>query len=154
MHEAIQQLRQKGWQVRESQTKTFQFPPDLEERYGDPPTSVVELMSGIAECLSPDKKAWILCQADYAGESECAFRWNEWERISSRATDGDPEFEAEVSAFWDDHIPIYMSVRDGYSFAALGLRGPNKGRIVEGCDPDFEEVSFVADGLVEFVRAL
>ena len=154
MHEVLRHLKEKGWTVRVSREKSFRFPGALEKRYGHVPSEIVALLTGIEECVSPDEKAWFLCQSDYSGKSQSAFKWNEWELLSLDAADGDAELEAAISAFWDRHLPFYLSVRDGYCFAALCLNGPNKGKIVEGYEPEFEEVSIVANGLIDFVGTL
>ena len=154
MHDAIQRLRENGWTIHASRAKTFKLPAALRARYGDAPTELAALLTGVKECVSPDGKAWLLCHADYSGKSKSAFRWNQWELLSLDCADGDAELEADITSFWDSHLPIYMSVRDGYAFAAVCLKGRNKGRVVEGREPEFEEVSVVANGLLDFVGSL
>ena len=154
MHEALQHLKEKGWTIRPSRAKSLRFPAALKKRYGNVPSEIAALLTGIAECVSPDERAWFLCQADYSGKNQSAFRWNQWELLSLDSADGDAELEAEISAFWDRHLPFYLSVRDGYCFAAMCLNGSNKGKVVEGREPDFEDVSIIAKSVIDFVYAL
>ncbi|MBP2110406.1 hypothetical protein J2Z70_000545 [Paenibacillus silagei] len=70
--------------------------------------------------------------------------------LSVEAAAGDPAWQSEITAWWDHHMPIVMSVGDGYSFYAIDLT-TDSGAIVRGAEPEFEEVEKVADSFGEFL---
>lgn len=142
-------LRGRGWQI---------------ERYGDPAPGIPEnirqkypaarrwfaWISGVRSAVSSDETAWLLCAGDYAGQAETAFRWNEWERLSLENAAGNSDWEAEIRHFWDVHLPIVMSVRDGnYAYYAVSTE---TGAVVYGCEPEFEECRTAAGSLEEFLQ--
>lgn len=151
VHSSIASLKVSGWDVETSRAKSFRFPRAMADRYGAPPPTLAKLLTGIRHCHAPDERSWFLCHDDYSGKSGTAFAWNEFETMSLDAAEGDAELITDVQQFWASNIPVYMSVRDGYSFAAICIRGRNYGRIVEGREPEFEEVRVVANDLKSFV---
>lgn len=72
------------------------------------------------------------------------FRWNEFELMSLEWTDGD----IAVKEFWNKHIPVVQSVKDGYSYYAINTES---GKIVYGCEPEFEEAEDVAESFEDFI---
>ena len=44
-----------------------------------------------------------------------------------------------IRQFWDNHIPILMSVKDGYRYLSIDLSPENYGKIYYGVEPEFEE---------------
>lgn len=50
-------------------------------------------------------------------------------------------------------LPIVMSVNDGYSFYAIDLSN-DKGAIVRGYEPEFEEVEKVANTIEDFFELI
>jgi len=51
-------------------------------------------------------------------------------------------------AFWDRHLPVLMSVRDGYAYLAIER---DSLRVVAGREPEYEEVTPVADTVGEML---
>ena len=72
-------------------------------------------------CVNPDETIWLLCEGDFRQESEDSFRWNEFEIMSLQAAaeENDVEWQNDIKAFWDKHLPICLSVRDGYEYYAI-----------------------------------
>lgn len=70
--------------------------------------------------------------------------------MSLEVAEDDQEWKEEITAWWDKHLPIIMSVDDGYSFYAIDLTDA-KECIVKGYEPEFEEVEKVADSIEEFL---
>lgn len=153
MHKLIQDLKAKGWSVTASQHDLACLPDHVTERHKRIPDELLTVMYGIEECVAPDEKAWLLCRPDYEGTSESAFKWNEFELMSLEAAD-DEDLAQEITAFWDSHLPVYFSVRDGYSYVAVCTDEIHAGELVEGCEPDFEDTTRVASRLIEFIESL
>jgi len=150
----IQQLRQRGWTVIERSAPNFRLPPELAARHPKLPKSLAEFLGRIASCVDSTQTAWFLCEADYAGTADSAFRWDEYERMSIEASDGDPQLLASVRAFWDTHLPVLLSVRDGYAYYAVRTAEDGFGRVVEGREPEFEEALVVAESFEDFLSKL
>ena len=102
-------------------------------------------------CLMRSAAGIRICCKDYYEQSENAFQWNEWERISLESAEDDEEWKKEISAFWDVHFPIAMSVKDGYSYYAMSMEN---GAIVYGCEPEFEECETVAECFDDFMEKI
>jgi hypothetical protein len=51
-----------------------------------------------------------------------------------------------IVAFWDRHLPVLMSVRDGYGYLAIER---DSLRVVSGREPEYEETTPVADTVGE-----
>ncbi len=152
MKQIIQNLIDKGWSVKQDKIN-LSFPSDIEQRFTEFPESFIEFLETISECVSPDSKSWLLCISDYLGISESSFKWDEFEQLSLEVAD-DEEWENEIKEFWDKHFPIYVSVRNGYEYAAICLGKENFGKIVFGGEPEFEEIEIVSDSYEKFLRKL
>ncbi|HPP10887.1 MAG TPA: hypothetical protein PLK41_07860 [Defluviitoga tunisiensis] len=48
---------------------------------------------------------------DYNGESNSAFCWNEFEKMSLSSAEDDSELINEIIEYWDKYLPIALSVR-------------------------------------------
>ncbi len=145
-------LREVGWAVCEADKDGVPpMPYEIRCRYPACPHTLLDLATSFRTVVSPDEKAWFLCSSDYAGLSESAYSWNEWELLSLEQAKDDEEWRKTIKGFWDAHIPILLSVKRGYAFYALQIES---GAIVEGEEPDFEEVSEVSGSLTEFLGTL
>jgi hypothetical protein len=82
---------------------------------------------------SADETVWFLSGDDYSPEAEGAFAWNELEQLSIQAATTADE-AAAVSLFWGRHLPILLSVRNGYEYLAVR----DDGAVVHGTEPEFE----------------
>jgi len=150
----ISQLRARGWTVKEGAESSFQLPAAIAARYPNLPTTLLKFLSGLAECIDGTETIWFLCQSDYEGTSESAFRWDAWEQLSLEAAEGDPAWIAEIRRFWDHHFPFLLSVKDGYAYYAVCTAEDRFGQIVEGREPEFEGTSPVADSFKDFLAKL
>ncbi len=79
------------------------------------------------------------------------FAWNEFEIQSLEYADSDEE-RKEISSFWENHLPFLYSVKDGYAFIAIILKGEDKGKIVFGREPEYEDVELIANSFKEFLK--
>ena len=71
--------------------------------------------------------------------------------VSLDAAEGDNSWTAEIKSFWNEHLPICLSLKDGYSYYALCLKD---GTIVTGEEPEFEETTEVAPSFRDFLQML
>ncbi len=146
-------LTSAGWNLRIA-SESGNLPPEILARYPALPSALSQFLGEIELCVNSDDTAWFLTPREFEGSSESAFAWNEFELMSLEAAEGDPSLEAEVSAFWDAHFPFLLSVRDGYSFFAVSLKGPRRGAVVHGREPEFESVSMVASTFPAFLKQI
>ena len=56
-----------------------------------------------------------------------------------------------MKEYWDKHLPIVMSVEDGYAYYAINT---DTGTVVEGRGPEFEEPSVVAESFEAFINKM
>ena len=66
-----------------------------------------------------------------------------------RGEKGDDSLADEITAFWNSHFPIIMSVRDGYAYYAISI--PDGG-VVYGFEPEFEACKTVSASFEDFLR--
>ena len=115
------------------------------------PEPVVRWVSSFSLLSNADDTVWFLSRDDYAGRADSAFAWDELERLSAEAAATDAEADA-VSRFWKCHLPILLSVRDGYEYLAVR----DDGAVVHGTEPEFEETDVVCaqfEDLLAFIIA-
>lgn len=93
---------------------------------------------------------WFICENEFNNRSDIAFKWNEYELLSLEAAMDDDSWRAEITTWWNNYMPIVMSVDGGYSFYAIDVTN-DKGAIVRGYEPEFEEVEKVSNTLEEFL---
>ncbi len=93
---------------------------------------------------------WFNCYDEFIGNSDIAFKWNVFETISLEAAEDDLNWQKDIRLFWDNHLPIIMSVADTYSYYAMNLNG----KIVFGMEPEFEEVKIIANSFEEFINKI
>jgi len=144
-------MRERGWTIKEQVGHTFHLPAAIAIRYPRLPVSLIEFLSGLTSCADSSQTTWFLCQSDYEGTSNSAFRWNEWEQVSLDSARGDTRWITQIRAFWDSHFPFLYSVHSGYAFHAVCTAANRFGQIVAGYGPEFEEVSPVADSFESFL---
>lgn len=54
-------------------------------------------------------------------KSDITFKWYEFELISLEDAENDKKWKEEIASWRDKHLPIVMSVDEGYSFYAIDL---------------------------------
>ena len=152
--ELLSALQAAGWRVtRRPAGDPVQFHGVLGARYPRVPHAFQWFLDTVAVCVNPSATVWFLGADDYAGRSDAAFAWNECERQSVAAADGDEALLGAVDAFWSRHLPFLMSVKDGYAFAAISLGDDAYGAVVVGREPEYEDVDQVCTSFGEFADA-
>lgn len=152
--EIIARLREQGWNVEVQQADRVRWPASIAARHPVLPAALSNFLAGLTLCVDATQTTWFLCECDYNGESGAAFHWDEWEQMSLAASAGDEQATAQVLAFWDAHLPFMLSVRDGYSYWAIRTVSDGFGKVVTGREPEFEQVSDVADSFEDFLSLL
>lgn len=142
-------LTEQGWKV-EMQENT-QIPTEIAQRYDSLPTDYIYFLRNMKACVNSAETVWMLCPDDFAPQGEDGFAWNEFEKMSLDAAEGDNIWTAEIKSFWNEHLPICLSLKDGYSYYALCLKD---GTIVTGEEPEFEETTEVAPSFRDFLQML
>ena len=143
----IKQLQAAGWTVAAAEQQR-ELPDDFEQRYSWAPTDFTDFAVAVDVAVSANEKAWILTSIDFRGESETAFEWNAWENLSLDAAGGDRAWQQRIRSFWDDHLPIVLSVKSGYAFFAIERTTL---RVVVGEEPEFEETTPMCQSFTELV---
>ena len=118
-------------------------------RYPNIPEYIKEFITSYRKVETIDGQAWLLSANDFISKSDDEFSSDEFEKISLSAAENDTKWQLEIKEFWDKHLPLYMSVGDGYEYIAYNLE---TGKFVEGAEPEFEETSEVASSVSEFLK--
>ncbi|MFF2890164.1 SMI1/KNR4 family protein [Paenibacillus sp. NPDC057967] len=142
-----------GWDISRKSEFQLNVNSNITTRYKEIPTKFLDFLSVVETCISPNEKTWFMCENEFNNNSDGAFRWNEFELLSLEAAADDRNWQTEITSWWDNHLPIVMSVDGGYSFYAIDL-SKDKGAIVRGYEPEFEEAEKVADSLEHFLELL
>lgn len=151
--EFIKWTKENNWDVTEKIEYSLMLEAEVSSRYKEIPNEYLEFLTMIKQLISPNEKTWFICENEYNNKSDIAFRWNEFEELSLEAADDDDEWKMEITSWWDKHLPIVMSVDEGYLFYAIDL-DIDKGSIVKGYEPEFEEVEKVANNIEEFFNLI
>ena len=135
-----------GWNVKPADGKQ-ELPECVIKRYKFIPEDWLEFILGFEVLANGADNIWFLTPSDY--ENNTAFRWNEFEHICLEAAEGDEAWQNRIRAFWDNYLPVVMSVANGYHYYAIGIR---TSEVFEGREPEFEEVEIVAPSFTDFVE--
>ncbi len=150
----LERLELAGWSLERRDGQPLRLPPELIARHPAIPASLLWFLDRVSSCINAKQTAWFLCEADFCGTSDSAFRWDEWEQLSLESVGDDAEWASSVRAFWDVHLPFLLSVEDGYAYHAIATSGDNLGKVVFGREPEFEEADVVAESFEEFLGQL
>jgi hypothetical protein len=147
----LEVLHRRGWNVRRAPRPRDLLSPAIAARYVGLPIEGPTFLSDLEICCSGDETAWFLTADNYARTSGPGFRWNECEVMALEAATGDPDWQSEISDFWDRHFPVMLAVHSDYDYLAINI---DDGSVAHGSAPDWEETSPVAGSFPEFLRAL
>lgn len=137
-----------GWSVVRSNEKRG-LPKEIIERYKSLPNDWLDFVQYFKDCVNGDNNIWFLCPYNF--EDDSAFRWNEFELISLDAASDDEEWQDEIREFWDNYLPIVMSVGGDYHYYAICTK---TGEIFEGREPEFEEPEICAASFTDFITRI
>ncbi|WP_434751039.1 SMI1/KNR4 family protein [Paenibacillus amylolyticus] len=142
-----------GWIVTLKSEPGLNLDHRLITRYTNMPPEYTAFLHVVKQCVTPSEQTWFLCEADYNNSSDSEFQWNEFELISLEAAIDDAAWRSEITTWWDHYLPFMVSVHDGYSFYAIDLSN-EIGAVVSGEEPEFEEVTQVAEDLHHFLQLI
>jgi hypothetical protein len=114
------------------------------------PTCYMEFLKRFKSLSNADESRWFISTEEFSGNSDSAFSWDEFEKMSLDAAMTDRDAE-DVRTFWGRHLPILMAVDGDYQYIALDRMS---GAVVHGVEPDFESVSNLADSFDGFMVAV
>ena len=67
-----------------------------------------------------------------------------------QSAESDEQSKQSICKFWQNNLPIIMSVKNGYEYYAV----KNDGMVVSGIEPEFEETRKVAESFEKFMEML
>lgn len=143
----VDYMKESGWKVELYENQSAYLSSVVTARYTNIPKQWLEFIKTVKSMMNAEENIWFLCANDYEMQSKDAFQWNEWEKISLESAMGDIEWENRIKAFWDENLPIIMSVKGGYSYYAVSMKD---GKVVRGAEPEFEECEEIAVSFTEF----
>lgn len=142
-------MKNQGWITEVNEKQKFCLPEPMRSRYTDYPESWMRFISTVKSMVRKDERGWFLCAEDYDLQGDKAWQWNEWELLSLEAAENDATWKDEIRKFWDGHLPIFLSLENGYAYYAISIK---EGSIVYGSEPEFEECRKAADSFEDFMK--
>ena len=133
------------WDIVEVEEQA-ELPKHIKNRYVIP-KNWYEFIARFRVCQNRDITKWFLTPFDYKNDINPGFRWNEYELQSLEWCDD----EAQIKAYWDTHLPIFMSVDGEYSYYAIDT---TTGHIVNGYEPEYEDSTIVAIDFDTFISKI
>lgn len=147
----LKYMKNQSWNIELKSKQEYHLPKTIQDRYTNIPEQWLEFISTVKSVVSSDDTTWFLCEDDYDIQGDKAFQWNEWELISLESAEDDTKWKAEITDFWNNYLPIIMSVQGGYSYYAVSMKD---NAIVHGAEPEFEECEVVADSFTDFMEKI
>ena len=124
------------------------LPQEIINRYKNIPKEWISFITSFHMIINESEDMWFLtCDNFREGE----WSYNEFEIISLDAAFDDEDWAKDIKEFWDNTLPIIMSVGGGYQYYAIEI---STGKIVQGYEPEFEEIEYVADSFTEFIEKI
>lgn len=153
MDEFMTWALENGWDVTRKSEIQLNLDSSIMARYKEIPPEYMDFLRVVERCISPNEMTWFIGEDEFNNHSESEFKWNEFELLSLEAAADDPKWQSEINSWWDNYLPIVMSVDGGYSYYAIDLTH-DKGAIVRGSEPEFEEVEKAANDLEHFFELI
>lgn len=144
-------MKANGWSIEKNETEVEYLPTPIVNRYRKIPKEWLNFIKNMKCMINFDQTTWFLCIDDFKMKNNKTFQWNEWELISLESAKNDKEWKNEIQGFWDNHLPIVMSVKNGYSYYAIAVED---GSIVYGEEPEFEECQMIATSFTHFMEKI
>lgn len=144
-------MKNQDWIVEVNEEQKFCLPEPMKSRYTDYPEDWMKFISAVKSLVRKDERTWFLCAEDYDMQGDKAWQWNEWELLSLKAAGNDTAWKYKIRKFWDEHLPIFLSLESGYAYYAISIKN---GSIVYGSEPEFEECTIVADSFEDFMKQI
>ena len=130
-----------------------ELPAEISKRYANIPFEYLTFLKQFEQITNQNDTSWFISIEDFRGETDTDFKWNDFELQSLEAFKDDKEETEKVRNFWNNHIPILMSVAD-YEYLAICLLKDRFGEIVHGVEPEFEETAKVCDNFEQLMTLI
>lgn len=130
-----------------------ELPAELLERYENIPFEYLNFLQQFAQITNQENTAWFNSIEDFNGETDTDFKWNDFELQSLDALADDEKEVENIKNFWNNHIPILISVTE-YEYLAICLESDKYGEIVHGVEPEFEETTKVCDNFEQLMTLM
>ena len=138
------------WIIEDSNSKC-KLSANIIERYKEIPEDWLSFINRFNICMNNTETTWFLLKENYEPKNEDEWRYNEFEILSLESAQDDNEWIKEIHDFWDNNLPIIMSVGNGYEYYAIEIKS---GAIVHGIEPEFEDVEKVANSFNDFINLI
>ena len=138
------------WIIKDSNSKC-KLSTTIVERYKKIPSDWLSFINKFNVCMNSTETTWFLLNENYMPKNENEWRYNEFEILSLESAQDDNEWIKEIHDFWDNNLPIIMSVGNGYEYYAIEIKS---GAIVHGIEPEFEDVEKVANSFNDFINLI
>jgi SMI1 / KNR4 family (SUKH-1) len=147
----IKELKSFGWQFEPSDKDTaIDINASINGKLAKINDDFISFIKSFNTLANKNDDTWFIPLHDYLNEEETeGFAWNEFEKDSLEYADNETQ-KISIENFWKNHLPFMMSVKNGYAYLAIVLDGKNKGNIVSGNEPEYEETVTIASSLDEF----
>ena len=149
IEEFLAYMRDGGWDIVMNEKQECLLPEPMKSRYKTYPESWLEFLSAVGSMVRGDERVWFLCADDYDIQGDKAWQWNEWELLGLEAAGNDAVWSCSIQRFWDEHLPIILSLESGYAYYAISMKDDS---IVYGREPEFEECRTVAGSFEDFMK--
>ena len=123
------------------------LPECISQRYVIP-EQWLEFVSRLKTCCNASQTKWFLLPEDFQPCSD-GFQWNEFELQSLSCAENDNTWKEEIISYWNEHLPIFMSVDSEYFYFAIDT---TNGTVVSGYEPEFEESETIAESFLSFLK--
>ena len=120
-----------------------ELPNTVKNRYNIP-EQWYNFICKLQICENQTATKWFLTPNDYQPHED-GFRWNEFEIQSLEYGDN----ENDITSYWNNNLPIIMSVDGEYSYYAINIES---GNVVIGYEPEYEDSSVVAEDFNTFIN--
>lgn len=99
-------------------------------RYPTIPIEYLKFLASFSLLTNLSDTTWFNSISDFnETNTESDFKWNEFERMSLESSEDFPDVKKKVIEFWNHHLPIILSVKNGYSFFAINVSEDHFGKI-------------------------
>ena len=137
-----------GWKVLPADVPQ-QIPEQIAELY-HPPAEWLDFIGMFQSCTNAEETKWFLTCQDFHPRDE-GFAWNDFALQSLASAGTDTELKQHITAFWNAHLPIFMSADSEYAYYAIHTP---TGNIVSGTEPEFEEISIISENFTSLIEKI
>ncbi|MDU1904719.1 MAG: SMI1/KNR4 family protein [Dysgonomonas sp.] len=150
----FEELNKKSWLISQPLRNPDDILLDLTaaERLKKAPEEFITFIKSFSSCSNIEDTIWFLSYSDYISDMPDDQRWwDEYERQCLESAISDEQTK-ECNNFWNSYIPFFFAIEDRYAGAVICIDDKNYGKIYHISEPEYEDLSLVANNLEEFLR--